>query len=114
MEAAGLWAGAETAVCAKVVAKAEGTAEATAAATAAKGAATATLPSKIANKSPMLTLSPTLTFNSYKTPAADDGISMAALSDSTVMRDCSTLMASPGLTKISMTATSLNSPMSGT
>ena len=39
---------------------------------------------------------------------------MEALSDSTVKSDCSTLMVSPTLTSISMTATSLKSPMSGT
>jgi hypothetical protein len=62
----------------------------------------------------MLTLSPTLTLSSLSTPAADDGISIDALSLSTVMSDCSSLMLSPGLTKTSITATSLKSPMSGT
>jgi hypothetical protein len=47
-------------------------------------------------------------------PAAGDGISIVALSDSSVMSDCSLLIASPGLTSTSMTSTSLKSPMSGT
>jgi hypothetical protein len=62
----------------------------------------------------MLTVSPTLTLSSLSTPAADDGISIEALSDSTVISDCSALIVSPGLTRSSMTATSLKSPMSGT
>src|SRR6185369_12115583 len=53
--------------------------------------------------------SPTFTL-----PADDDGISIDALSDSTVISDCSVLTVSPGLTSSSMTATSLKSPMSGT
>src|SRR5262245_13505857 len=39
---------------------------------------------------------------------------MEALSDSTVIRLCSGLMVSPGLTSTSMTATDSKSPMSGT
>src|SRR3954451_13047876 len=62
----------------------------------------------------MLTLSPTLTLSSLSTPAAEDGISIDALSDSTVMSDCSSLMVSPGFASSSITATSLKSPMSGT
>lgn len=62
----------------------------------------------------MLILSPSLTLTSFTTPAADDGISIDALSDSTVTSDCSTFTVSPGLTSTSMTATSLKSPMSGT
>jgi len=62
----------------------------------------------------MLILSPSLTLSSFSTPAAEDGISIEALSDSTVIRLCSSLMLSPGLTKTSITATSLKSPMSGT
>ena len=61
----------------------------------------------------MLTLSPTLILSSLITPAWLEGISMAALSDSTVIKDCSTLTVSPTWTKISMTVTSLKSPMSG-
>jgi hypothetical protein len=59
-------------------------------------------------------LSPTATFSSLTTPACDDGISIDALSLSTVTRLCSALIVSPGLTSSSMTATSLKSPMSGT
>jgi hypothetical protein len=62
---------------------------------------------------PSPTLSPSLTFKAFTTPAWLEGISMEALSDSTVMRLCSTLMVSPGLTSTSITATSLKSPMSG-
>ena len=113
--APGSWAGS---------AAAAGAAGAATAATAATGVATAAaagdaagaaaLPSRIASRSPMLTLSPTLTFISLSTPAADEGISIDALSDSTVISDCSTRIASPGLTMTSITATSLKSPMSGT
>jgi hypothetical protein len=62
----------------------------------------------------MLTLSPTLTLSSFSTPAAEEGISIEALSDSTVSSDCSTFTVSPGFASSSMTATSLKSPMSGT
>ena len=48
------------------------------------------------------------------TPACEDGISIEALSDSTVIRLCSGLTASPGLTSNSMTLTSSKSPISGT
>ena len=89
-------------------------AEAAGAAAGALGALTASTPSRIANKSPILILSPNLTLSSFNTPACDDGISIEALSDSTVTKDCSTLMLSPGLTKTSITATSLKSPISGT
>ena len=87
-----------------------GAAGATIGAAAAAGA----LPSSRASRSPMLITSPSLTLRSLSTPAADDGISIEALSDSTVTRDCSTLMVSPTLTSTSMTETSLKSPMSGT
>ena len=70
--------------------------------------------SKTNTTEPSLTLSPNLTFNSFTTPACDDGISIDALSDSTVMSDCSALTVSPGLTNNSITATSSKSPMSGT
>ena len=60
------------------------------------------------------TLSPTLTFSWLTLPAAGDGISIVALSDSSVMRDCSLAIVSPGLTRTSMTSISLKSPMSGT
>ena len=55
-----------------------------------------------------------MTFSSLTTPAAEDGISIDALSDSTVTRDCSGFTVSPGLTSNSMTETSSKSPMSGT
>ena len=46
---------------------------------------------------PSLTLSPTLTLISFTTPACDDGISIDALSLSTVIRLCSTLDRVAGL-----------------
>ena len=70
--------------------------------------------SSISSGDPSLTLSPILMRISVTTPAADDGISIDALSLSTVTSDCSALMRSPGLTSSSMTSTSLKSPMSGT
>src|SRR5258706_192639 len=47
-------------------------------------------------------------------PAAGEGISIVALSDSTLMSDCSGFTVSPGLTRTSTTSTFLKSPMSGT
>lgn len=61
-----------------------------------------------------MTLSPTLTATDLTTPAADDGISIEALSDSTVISDCSAFTVSPTFTSTSITATSSKSPMSGT
>ena len=63
---------------------------------------------------PSPTLSPSLTSTSLTTPAADEGTSIVALSDSSVSRASSTLTLSPGLTKISITGTSAKSPISGT
>src|SRR5688572_7096951 len=63
---------------------------------------------------PFDTLSPTFTFSCAILPASGEGISIVALSDSSVMSDCSLVTASPGLTSTSMTSTSLKSPMSGT
>src|SRR5882724_611937 len=63
---------------------------------------------------PCETLSPVLTLSSLTTPAAGDGISIVALSDSSVISDCSLVTLSPGLTRTSMTSTLLKSPMSGT
>ena len=63
---------------------------------------------------PLETFSPTLTRNSFTTPAWLEGISMEALSVSMVIRDCSTVMLSPGLIRTSAITTSLKSPMSGT
>ncbi len=47
-------------------------------------------------------------------PAAGDGTSMVALSDSSVTSESSAATASPGFTSTSMTGTSVKSPMSGT
>ena len=80
----------------------------------AAGAAAAPSPSNTSTTEPCLTLSPSLTLSSLTTPAWEDGISIEALSDSTVMSDCSALTVSPGLTSNSITATSSKSPMSGT
>ena len=63
---------------------------------------------------PSATLSPTFTLMFLTTPACELGISIEALSDSTVIRLCSTAMVSPTLTKTSITSTSLKSPISGT
>ena len=78
------------------------------------GEAVAASASSMRIKEPSATLSPIFTFNSLTTPAWLLGISMLALSDSTVISDCSALTVSPGLTSSSMTSTSLKSPMSGT
>ena len=85
-----------------------------AAVAAGAGADAASLTSSKSTKEPSATLSPSLTFNSFTTPLALLGISMLALSDSTVISDCSACTVSPGLTSNSMTSTSLKSPMSGT
>jgi hypothetical protein len=63
---------------------------------------------------PSETLSPTFTSSLPTTPAWGQGMSMAALSDSTVKREASLATLSPGWTRMSMTATSLKPPMSGT
>src|SRR6266508_4410865 len=55
---------------------------------------------------PCETLSPSLTRNSFTTPACGDGISIVALSDSRVMREVSFSTRSPGFTKTSMISTS--------
>ena len=47
-------------------------------------------------------------------PAAGDGTSMVALSDSSVSSGSSALTAAPSATCTSITGTSLKSPMSGT
>jgi hypothetical protein len=62
---------------------------------------------------PSPTRSPRATFTSLTTPAAGDGTSIVALSDSSVAMASSTLMLSPTLTNSSMTGTSAKSPMSG-
>src|SRR5256885_11884757 len=63
---------------------------------------------------PWETLSPTLTRSSLTIPASEEGISIVALSDSSVMREVSLATRSPGFTRTSMTSMSLKSPMSGT
>src|SRR5690242_3759018 len=63
---------------------------------------------------PRLTRSPTLTRSSRTVPAAGEGMSMVALSDSRVTSGSSLLTTSPGATWISMTGTSAKSPRSGT
>src|ERR1700674_1367713 len=63
---------------------------------------------------PSLTLLPSLTFTSLITPAEGEGTSMVAFSDSSVTSESSAFTVSPGLTRTSITGTSLKSPMSGT
>ncbi|CRZ98870.1 Uncharacterised protein [Vibrio cholerae] len=62
---------------------------------------------------PVFTLSPAATLISLRVPAKGAGTSIEALSPSTVIRDCSSLMLSPTLTMISVTVTS-SPPISGT
>src|SRR3954469_2885336 len=63
--------------------------------------------------SPWDTRSPTLIRMAPTVPAARDGISIVALSDSSVITGSSALISPPSLTRISMTGTSLKSPLSG-
>src|SRR5205814_5989391 len=63
---------------------------------------------------PSLTLSPTLTLIALTTPESGAGTSIVALSDSSEMSGSSAFTVSPTLTKISITGTSVKSPMSGT
>ena len=56
---------------------------------------------------PWETLSPTLIFTSFTTPASGAGTSIVALSDSSVTSESSALTVSPGFTRTSMTGTSL-------
>src|SRR5207249_135654 len=63
---------------------------------------------------PSLTLSPTFTLRSLTVPAAGEGTSIVALSDSSAISGSSGFTASPGLTKTWMIGTSLKSPVSGT
>ena len=78
------------------------------------GAAVDSLVSIITMELPMEILSPTLTRIEVISPAIGAGISILALSLSTVSRDWSSSTVSPSLTRISMISTSLKSPMSGT
>ena len=68
----------------------------------------------VANTLPSETLSPILTFKSLISPAAGEGISTLDLSLSIVTMGSFLFIWSPGLTKISITSTSLKSPISGT
>src|SRR2546425_4019935 len=77
-------------------------------------AAPVAAPSSVRITLPWLTLSPNLTLSSLTVPAAGEGTSIVALSDSRVTSESSAFTVSPGLTKTSMTGTSLKSPMSGT
>src|SRR6267143_5718986 len=63
---------------------------------------------------PWLTLSPTLILSSLTVPAAGEGTSIVALSDSSAISGSSGFTASPGFTNTWMIGTSLKSPMSGT
>ena len=63
--------------------------------------------------SPVDTVSPTLTDNASITPFSADGMSMEALSVSTVIRPSSRSTVSPTLTRISITSISSKSPRSG-
>src|SRR5438105_3711000 len=77
-------------------------------------ASSAPAPSNRTITAPSLTLSPTFTTTDLTTPSRGDGTSMVALSDSSATSGSSAFTLSPGLTKISITGTSLKSPMSGT
>ena len=59
--------------------------------------------SMMATTVPSATSSPSLTFSSLTTPATEDGTSMVALSDSSVISPWSFLTVSPGCTSTSMT-----------
>ena len=63
---------------------------------------------------PSETLSPTLTLRSCTTPPSGAGTSIVALSDSSMISGSSGFTVSPGFTMISITGTSLKSPISGT
>ena len=78
------------------------------------GAATAPSVSTVSRTLPSLTLSPTFTLSVLTRPAIGAGTSIVALSDSSVTSGSSAFTRSPGFTKISITGTSVKSPMSGT
>src|ERR1700722_5276537 len=80
---------------------------------AGAGFASAAPSSSVASSAPSLTFSPTLTLTSPITPAAGDGTSSVALSDSSVTITSSLAAFWPGFTWISIIGTSLKSPMSG-
>ena len=90
-------------------------AEACGAAAAAGCAAAPVSPvSSVAITLPADTRSPVLTLSAVIFPAAGDGMSIVALSVSSVTRPCSAATESPGFTRTSMTSTSAKSPRSGT
>jgi hypothetical protein len=105
------------AVGAEVFDALEATATLAVAAAGALGAAALGAPalaSMLSITLPCLILSPTFTAIALTIPAIEVGISIEALSDSTVIKLCSALTASPTFTKISITSTVSKSPMSGT
>ena len=73
----------------------------------AAGAAAAPSVSSTSTTLPSDKVSPSLTFNSLTTPAADDGTSSVALSDSSVTKPWSFATVSPTATSTSMTGTLL-------
>src|SRR6478672_8922196 len=84
---------------------------------AGAAAALAAGPSPVASDritEPWLTLSPILMPMAVTTPESGAGTSIVALSDSSETIGSSAFTVSPTFTKISMTGTSLKSPMSGT
>src|SRR5580693_1204402 len=85
-----------------------------AAASAALAAARAAGLRTVAMRSPVFTLPPLPMCTFSMTPSAVDGTSILAFSDSSVTSGVSTWTLSPGLTRMSITATSLKLPMSGT
>ena len=78
------------------------------------GAPACSAPSRVATTSPSDTLSPTAMRTSAMVPATGDGMSMVALSDSSVTSGSSAATTSPGETCTSITGTSAKSPISGT
>src|SRR5690606_33637579 len=96
-------------------AAAAGAAGASALGGGADGAAAASpAASSSSSTEPSATLSPTLTSTFVTLPAAGEGTSIVALSDSSVQMASSGLSVSPALTNSSMTGTESKSPMSGT
>src|SRR5258706_315477 len=106
--------GAGDAAAAALAAGAEGAAFGASALVSVLGSARCSAVSSTRIAVPCDTLSPVLMRISFTTPAAGDGISIVALSDSSVTSDCSFSTLSPGFTSTSITSTSLKSPMSGT
>src|SRR3989339_151876 len=84
------------------------------AAGAVAGAVAASPLASVSTMLPWLSLSPTLTRMAVTTPACGEGTSIVALSDSSEISGSSAFTGAPTLTKISITGTSVKSPMSGT